>query len=649
MGLFDKKVIKDDLVDEEISTKKPIPKWLFGVVAVVAIIAVMIGVKSMTGSKSDGINYYDTITGIFSNELGTFKYVFDIRTGEKGTLLKDEVKTEVDVNNIDNADEPSGEVEEEIDTKYEFSDWGEMQDILSDEWEYPNYKITIEGCTTSLDPLTTEFTIGLATKYYNNVLTDVTCINGNYYINIESFRDWLINSKDSYLIEIGSELPQGSKYLVIPENEFTAVSRYAETGELDFSKVTGLKTMYQRFLVSMISVRDTVKSSLGTTGMTSNGDVATLSLVGNDAVQVMKFAKGVVNKGSDFYQSVIDASKAKGLYDEQQYAQAVREKDNVISAIYDMMVYLNIADLTTMNPQVSGSARQFVSGRGKTTLEGNLLISFCTDDTDYMIQFSGNRSGEAKEIYLPQGSQMSVANMKYPTQLSDVCHDIIDYFNISNIKTAEQLELTPDNIANHAIEEFVALVNSVGTAGRNITLNNVNEFIEEYINFEVTDDTTVEQDANAKLVSDFMQKLNDLTGGLVIEKEIIVQDTTEQYPSIQFSDVPRVDFYIKYATELSDSRLMVLEGIVVNRSDEAYTLDTTDFAVKTLLNSKYPANNEILLKNYDNKFDFSQLTTVFEVEPNTFAEFELYIVLSDDLGHMDIFYKDVQQGTAVQY
>lgn len=651
MGFF-KKEVKDDLIETADKVKKPIPKWLIGVGIGVVAVVVIFGIKIATGG-SEGVDYYNTLSGIFSNELGTFKYVFDVRTGEAGTIIKEVSGSSdaTDLQNLENADE-SAVSEETSDTdgnKFEFSDWNEFDEVQTTDWEYPNYQVTIEGCTTSLDPLTTTFTISLATKHYNDVFTDVTCIKGNYYINIESMREWLINSKDTYLVSLGNELPQGSKYLVVPEEEFKYNSRYAESGEVDLSTATGLKTLYQRFLVVLVSAKDSIKGSMGDTGINTTDNLATLNLSGSDAVQAVKAFRGIVNKTASFHTSYLATAQGKGLYTDEQLTQASRETDNIVDAFYDMYLYLNTADLNAMNTQISGTARQFQNGKGNTQLEGNMVVSFCANNTDYMIQFTGTRIGNAEDVLLPQGSQLTVNDLAYPTQIGDISREVIDYFNVSSVKLSNQLELNPTNMAQNLEDDFIKMVNEIGCADKYLTRNNIEEYIETYATMEETSETTAEDKANMKLVMDYLSIINDLTGGVVVEKEVVIEEEVEMYPEVTF-EVDGATIIAKYNEELSDSQLMILDLTVVNKSlEENCIFDVTKLQVKDLLGSVLPANNEVLLKNYDNEFDVESLVTSVELLPSSFSQLKVYIVLGDSDGHMDIFYEDTQYGAIIEY
>lgn len=166
------------------------------------------------------MNYYDTMASLFTNELGSFSYTFDVRTGEKGSLITENKSsaTSVDeLSSVENADTSTTETTEETnivaqepeteESKNEFQDWNKYADVKTGNWQYPNYKIVISGCTTSLEPLTTDFTVNLATANYNDKFTEIVCIDGNYYFDIESMYNWLKSSGDSYLISLTDKMP----------------------------------------------------------------------------------------------------------------------------------------------------------------------------------------------------------------------------------------------------------------------------------------------------------------------------------------------------------------------------------------------------------------------------------------------------------
>lgn len=661
MKLFKRKV-KDDLLVEENTNKsaKKLPKFLTNKKMVIpcgVVLVIILGlvIKSLFGGGK--MNYYDTMASLFTNELGSFSYTFDVRTGEKGSLITENKSsaTSVDeLSSVENADTSTTEATEETniaaqepeteESKNEFQDWNKYADVKTGNWQYPNYKIVISGCTTSLEPLTTDFTVSLATANYNDKFTEVVCIDGNYYFDIESMYNWLKSSGDSYLISLTDKMPNGSKWLVVPESEFKIPSRYVEDGEKDLSYCTSLKIMYERFLVALTSTKSTLSNSLGSTGMSSNKDTVSINLAGSDATNILKAFKDITTQSGDWYDSLLATGVEKKLYTEDEYKQAVREKDNVMEALSDLATYLNITDLDSQNLAVQGSARTYTNGKNNATVEGSLAVNYSTDTTDYIIQFSGLRSGDAEDIKLPQGSQTKAIDDSYLGSFNS----LVDYLNITPIKTSVQLEINPTTISDGVIEKFIDLVNDTGTAGEWITKDNVFKFIEKYASYKETDKTTNDDKVNAKLVADLADAMNKIVGGVVVTKEVQAEETVEQYPEVNTQDTG-VYTKIKYDSEKSDSQVAVFHVEAINKGDETVTVDTTNFSLRTLLNSVYPSNNETLIHNYDNTFDMSKLVKSVELPSKGWAEFDLYFVISDDTGHMDMYFGDTNLGSAIEY
>ena len=640
------KKVQDNLVATS-SEKKSFPKWLiWAVLAVVVIFVAFFALTSLGGKKDTGLNFYNTFSSIFSSELGSYKYVLDVRTAPSGTFVSSSNKgaSISDMENMDAADDTSVEG---VGSGKSFVEWIESADVKSTDWQYPNYQVTIEGYTTSTEPYSTYMNISIATEYYNNVLTDITCFNGNYYINVESLRDWLVNSGDAYLISLGKELPQGSKYLVIPENEFVVTSRYAEDGELEFSSSIGFRETERRLAMGIKMLFNSLSSSMGSTGISSSDTVSRLNLTGNNSLTMLKSFKSLFGKSGDFYTSLLETNKEKGYYTDSQYLQAVREKDNFLSAVNDMLVYLNTVDFSDMNLNTVGDVRKYTNGKGNMTIEGNLGFSFTTDTRDYTIQLSAMRSGDKNEVRLPSGSTFTKSSLASPTLVRDSLYSLVDYLNVSNIKLAEKLEITPENIASDSLDSFISLVNDVGAYEVYVTRFNVQEYIDKYKYMEVDKNTPELDVINYNLVHDYIENLNNLTGTLIIDNTD-VEEYVEQYPRLDF-DSDDLRFTFTYNEEESSARLLVLDGQVINMSDNYKEFETSDFSVQTLLSSMYPANNDILLRNYDNKFDLESIEYSIVVPPKYWDTFKLYFVLSDDSGHMDLFYKKDKYGTVIQY
>jgi hypothetical protein len=349
-------------------------------------------------------------------------------------------------------------------------------------------------------------------------------------------------------------------------------------------------------------------------------------------------------QSGDFYTSLITSATNSGLYTESQYNQAVREKDNYIQAIYDVATYLQITDLSDLGVVIGGSARSYTNGYGNTQIEASLTANY-SSDKDVILQFSGIRAGDNNQITLPSGSQVKGDNTVY----RDVMNKVVDYLNFTGIRTDVKLEINPDTISDSILEDFITLVNETGTAGYYVTKNNVQDFIDTYANYKQTSETTNADVVNAQLVSDLADTLNNIIGGIVVEKEVETVAEVEQYPTIEITKNGGVEFTINYNQADSNSKILVFDLDVINKTDEEYTFSTEDISIRNLLNSTYPANNETLLRNANNMFDMSLLETEITLAPHEWKTVKLYFTPDDNEGHFDLYFGDDNCGSAIEY
>ena len=622
-----------------LKTKKR--KVIFGIAIGVLLLVIILMISSLFKRKS---NYFDDINAIVNSDLGTFKYVIDVRTSEhaKDTEIKAD---SVDINNIENVtleDETKAEKDEGSHSSSFNKDWNNKDQIKANDWQYPNYKLTIEGVTTSLDPYTTQIKISLATEYFNDILTELTCLDGNYYMNIEQLRYWLVQSQDSYLVSLGKSIPEGSKYLVIPESDFVFYSRYAEADEFEDSAVAGLPNITRRLKNTLLTVVNKVSSGVDSKCVyTSSGINYFIVDDGSDVLSAIKFC--ALNSG-DFYTSVL--SNSKSTYTEEGYVQALKEKDNIIYALQGLANYLQITDFDSINLSVQGASRRYSNSKGNDVVEATLNTAMTAKNVDYRVNCSLMRSDDSAEILVPQGSQIGFDKYGDKNLIRETLNKICDYLNVTGIKTSVSLALNSENIKDLVIDKFIELVNAQGTADFYLTRNNYMQFVEKYINYKETADSTENEKANAKLVADFCDSMNKVTGNMVkyVKKDeaIIVDKYTKAEGKIN-----GVDATFTVNAEASKSNLLVINAVFKNTGDEEATINLTDISIKTLLSSSYPCNNEIVLRDYDNNFDFSNVHK--EVKVADEATETLYFVLQSDTGHMDIWYEDTNIGEIVNH
>ena len=454
-------------------------------------------------------------------------------------------------------------------------------------------------------------------------------------------RYWLLNSKDSYLMEVGNKLPDGSKYLVLSEEEFAYYSRLAEASEKDSSKATGLTTLYRRFLVKEKIFMNAASKNLGKTGIKQDGDITSLDLSGENAVKVFGNIKNLVVNCGDAYTSYLNS--AKSLYSDSQLAQANNEKDNFIEAMSMLSRYLNTEDDGSV--LVKGSIRKYKDAKQMNVSEATINTKTKINGVDYNINFILSRSDAVKDITLPDGSQVTNDKLESPTLIEDVCYDIVDYFNPFDIDLDKKLALSNDNLKEQILDSFINQINESGYADKYITRHNVQEFIDTYVAYEGNDENGI----NAmKLVGDYMEMLNSITGGVVKTEVVQQEEEVEQYPII-VSNVDGLQITASFDKNESSTKLYKVHVKFENYSVDKKEIDLTNFSLQTLQSSKYPSNNYTLLNDYDNSIEKDSIQESLELEANQFTETTLQFIISDDTGYMDLWYGDTKLGVLQAY
>ena len=652
------KEVESDDFDEDVAKKKKgsffkAHKKLVIILGVVILLIGILVVKAKLGKKGD--NVYDITSKILTQELGSFTYVIDVRTGEIGSLNKESVKS-TDLSNLENVElDPESAPKEE-----KKNDWEKGSGFSVDYWKYPNFKITISGNTMSTSPLETQFTVSLATEYYNDVFTDITVKDGKYYINTEKMRNWLVSSKDKHLYELGQQIPEGSTYVELTEDEFYYTSRYAEIGEYDLAKSKSIREMYINTVLATNTLINQIRNNKKVESDSKAG-TSSVEFTGEDAIAVANSFKSIILNVDSMYDKYMSSVQSTWKKSDEDMQQMKREKDNVVEAYHDLQLLLSTYDMKNTKPVIKGQSRNFKNGAGNQQLEATWLIVYTLKDRDVQIGISLSKTGEKKDIAVPTGTTYKPENKYLAQSVVDAC---FDYFNFTHIATSKQLEITPQKIANDITDDFIQLVNESDVYSKYLTRDNLQEYLEKYANYEENDDTTNGDLINAKLVADFFNSINSVTGGVVKEVEKQHEDTTPKYTQVAkkltvgentvdlvanvneeetTKNLIVIDMSLLYSKEVDSTAELDSDEIV----DDSIEVDLTNFSLHTLLKSTYPANNEIILK--DSHFDMSKVQAKAKLQPNIKTDVKLYVVVNGTDEYMDLWYGDVNLGEVVNH
>lgn len=548
---------------------------------IVGVIALMLVVKLFF--FTDKGSYFADVKNIVTSDLGSFEYVFDIRTSEyKEQKIEASDYTQSELEGLENSDKVETETGDKEEGKHQGSikdDWGNKDNISTDEWKYPNYKLVIKGQTLSTSPHKAYYNISLVTEYFNDALTEIYVIDGKYYINIEQLRYWLSQSQDAYLVSLGKELVEGSNWLVIDEKDFAYASRYAEDGEE--RNITSLFTLKENITTMANILLSNLENSVSSDSLSIQDNMKYFTLK-NPADVIKKFKSLTVNSG-DLYDVYI-----KNAYSEEDLKLVKKEKDNFIVALSDLAMIFNTKNVML---DMQGMTRTYSDNEGNNVIEATLNTAFSDGVVDYRVNISMLRSSKVSEITAPKGSSVNAKD--YNSDIELLTNKLIDYFNFTDIKTEVKLNTTVDSIRKDIDNSFIKLFNETGLVY--VTENNFETILKEYAEYD-------KDDKLEALVTEYYDLLK--------QEDVEVEQGKEKIETLSWG----TDYKVDKNNELSNDKLLVytLTG----------DLDPTLFSIKDGDNL-YPCNNTTILTSYDKNFEIPENSLCFVIS-NSVNEFELY-------------------------
>ncbi len=640
-----------------------IPKKLLYIAVPVLIIVVMVVAKLVIGGVGGGsgdTNYFTILDTIVQNETGQFTYIIDVRTKEVEEVKKDD-ESSADYKDVADTESGSDVPEELVEQKVmknQFTDsWGTADDVKVFSWEYPQYKLTIDGVCSDANPdtYTADIKVYLATVGHNDMLTEILVKEGKYYVDFNSLGVWLRSSKDAYLMSLGEDIPEGAKYVVISKDDFKIPSRYAEDYEKNDSSVTGLHDNIQVLNALFAYLEGNIKDCVGkecysTSVSEGGGNTEHLNIGPSTGNKITEKVKTMALNSASVYDGYVEVLKNKGLLTDAQYEQKKREKDNFLYAINPLQIYFNTKPIDMTNLQAVGSARQYKSGTNQNIAEADLNMQFQSDDKFYSIKVNLTRKSGNAEIEVDTTNVIDIHQLVADETvdgrdyLLGKFNRLIDYLNPTCIQLSKQMEMNPERISESIKQSLVDIVNSMPEeTGVYLTTLTVDKYIEIYKELiDKKDELTGTDKVNALIVEDFLNTVNNITGGVFIEVPVEAEEVLIQYPELIYEDSD-MKIIANFNQELSNKNVYVVSATIMNKTANPVTLNLTNFSLRTLLSSTYSSNNLTTLRDNDNTWDETLTPQAIDLEPSSYADVDLYFVVAGDSGYMDMWYQPIDK------
>ena len=608
----------------------------------------------------DDTNFYSIAKKVVNTDVGSFRYVVDVRTAPHG---EEKVElSEKDVEELENSDETAeedtkdeGTISDQKETEHEGKTWdelvnnkGNVSDTWSSSsgasystWEYPNYQLVVEGTTMKNKPLTSIFDVSLVTENINDTLTTVTIIDDKMYVNLEQMKNYLLNSQDSYFIALADDLPENAKNLVVPLDKVKVPMPFSEDSEKVYE--TDVLNAYHRFSTAFSYCVDAIESSVGGKGLSKQDDKYSISLDGKNADKLLNTMKGFVLNRSNMYDKIVNAEAGKGYLNEDQVKQLSKGKDNFLAGTDEFYRDAVTTNLKDANLVVKGTARKYKGGTGIDNFEATVQSSFTVGKTDYIVALSGSRTGQPRDFKAPDGSETDFAQKDFYNLVSN----IVGHLDITSMDLGKKLAVSPDAIKTNLIDDFVRLVNTTDSTSTKITSKTASAFINKYKDYEETSETTPDDIINAQLVADFLDMVQSvLPEGYMTGKG---DEAPEQFREVSSELEDGVKLTATFNSEEANSKLGVIDITIENTTEDDVDVNLEDFSLQTMLSSKYPCNNYTTLRDYDNKFDKEKLESEITVKAGEEVSKKLYVILNNGMEYMELFYDDDKMGELIVY
>lgn len=658
---------------KKLSIKKPTKKSTI-IIMIVVIVALIGGIVAFNLLKDDN-NYYTVWQKIVSNEKGSFRFVIDVRStpeGEEEQELSESSESVSDLEDMDSADtdsesedsdeesEDSGDedVTDDIKTtedqdKIKKQDskkgrtWNEIvgeKGTVSDSWssaegsssngtvpKYKNYQVIIEGTTNSTKPLESVFDISIVTSQFNDRFTTVTIIDDEMWVDLEQMSNWLNSSKDNYFQSIAELIPENAKNMSVDVNKVKIPSMFSTGSESS----TGIMETYRKIGTDVNYIIGGIKQSIGKKGLKKSEDVYSLEVSGKQSDKLIGLLESLAKNRSSSYDAVV------GNYDlsKEQKQAMLSEKEFFLMATDEWYRNLMVKDLSKANLKISGTARIYDSAQGAGTLEATAQMKYNYDGTDYMISIEGSRVGKGADIKKPGGSATSFRQ----ENLWDIQKKMLNYLNPTSINLDIKTTNDTDTVCDRTLEDFVSLVNNSDKTNSRITKETLPEFLDKYIDYTKTAESTEDDLENHKLAQSFIKSVNGMHSS--IGSDLGDVDTSiDQFRTV-VEEVGGNTVVAMFNQEESTAKLAVIDLIFLGKSGGSVELEK--FSLQTMLSSKYPANNYTVLHDYNNKFDKSLLKNSVSVPANGYANARIYVVMTNGLEYLDLFYGDEKVGDIV--
>ncbi len=449
---------------------KGILKFIPIVGGVIAVIVVVIIVSKLASNSK--VNFWSLTDEMVNADHTTYNYTLTIDTG-KATEGDKEESTDVSQSDVENI-QAEGTQDETVsgasvsggnNIEYNINS-NHFSNVWSDASGVEDYTDTDIKCTLEISGYTEgkNFKTSLKLGCNGNGATDlfnVVFVDGTYYIGVGDFKEGLKNSGVGNLVKLGNDLPDGVRYLTIPEKDFVVLTGMNEKSGAGYLKTRdGAVEMLQRSIdvflgkIQTYTSKDNLKKSKDENSVTC-GFTCAESPVIYDAL------KNYLAYNTENYRSQIDAMVEGGYITKEDKDKALSEVDNLANFSSKYLEVINAMSEEDMKATGFDINAQ-ITKDGDNIYKPNYRLEFNREGKHYTISFSGecNTSEGGDAIVAPEETSIALSEYKNGGEgWKNYFIRFMNYFNVFGVDIETGITKTVGELSTDMLDSLCATIN----------------------------------------------------------------------------------------------------------------------------------------------------------------------------------------------
>lgn len=460
---------------------KNILKALPVVGVVILAVALLIVLKNVASNNK--VNFWSVTDEMVNADHTQYNYTLTIDTSDStkansntsGNMSKEDVEnveaegtTEADKNASGNATSGSGVssskgkgIEYNVNNSHFSNVWSDASGV--EDYANSDVKCTLEiSGYTEGDNFKTSLKLGCNGNSASD-LFDIMFIDGTYYLSVGNFKDGLKASGVGSLVKLGNDLPDGVRYLTIPEKEFVVLTGLNEKSGQGYLKTRdGAIEMLQRSINVFLGKIQTYTDK-NTLKKQKQDESVTCGFTCTDSRVIFDALKNYLAYDTESYKANIDDMVNEKYISKEDKDVALSEIDNLAKFDSKYLEVINsMSDEDIKNSDIEVNAQ--ITREGKKIYKPNYRLEFNREGKHYTIGFSGecDLNGSGDKLVAPEETSLAISEYDNGGEgWKNYFIRFINYFNVFGVDLETGTVKTVGDLSKDMLDSLCTTLNTV--------------------------------------------------------------------------------------------------------------------------------------------------------------------------------------------